>query len=230
MDTSTTAAASIVGHTTISNPSWTAILTGAWGERTGVINNVFTPWTYDRFPTVFNQLEALDFGYRHHGHRRLGRHHRHRRRRLGPVPTTTSTSRRSRATRTGWRPMTRSETRRRRRSRAPTRRPELHLQLLRRGRRERAHVRRRVAGVRGRHQQRRQEPRQDHGAVTLRETTRAKSGPSSWSPTTVTSRRRASVTASNHPMRHRHSSSPTARISRTATSTGSTRSSTSRRR
>ena len=59
MGTSTTAAPSIVGHTTISNPSWTAILTGVWGERTGVINNVFTPWTYDKFPTLFNQLEAL---------------------------------------------------------------------------------------------------------------------------------------------------------------------------
>ena len=58
MDDSTTAASSIVGHTTISNPSWTAILTGVWGERTGVINNVFTPWTYDRWPTVFNQLET----------------------------------------------------------------------------------------------------------------------------------------------------------------------------
>ena len=41
----------------------------------------------------------------------------------------------------------------------------------------------------------------------------------SWSPTTVTSRSRASATASNHPMRQRLSSSPTARISRTATST-----------
>lgn len=60
MAESTTGPASIVGHTTISNPSWTAILTGAWGERTGVINNVFTPWTYDRFPTVFNQLEGYD--------------------------------------------------------------------------------------------------------------------------------------------------------------------------
>ena len=58
MEDSTTAASSIVGHTTISNPSWTAILTGVWGERTGVINNVFTPWTYDNWPTVFNQLEA----------------------------------------------------------------------------------------------------------------------------------------------------------------------------
>jgi hypothetical protein len=58
MEDSTTAASSIVGHTTISNPSWTAMLTGVWGERTGVINNVFTPWTYDKWPTVFNQLEA----------------------------------------------------------------------------------------------------------------------------------------------------------------------------
>lgn len=60
MGDSTNAASSIVGHTTISNPSWTAILTGVWGERTGVINNVFTPWTYDTWPTVFNQLEALE--------------------------------------------------------------------------------------------------------------------------------------------------------------------------
>jgi hypothetical protein len=60
IDTSTTASASIVGHTTISNPSWSAILTGVWSERTGVINNVFTPWTYDTWPTVFNQLEESD--------------------------------------------------------------------------------------------------------------------------------------------------------------------------
>ena len=60
MGASTTAAASIVGHTTISNPSWTAILTGVWGERTGVTNNVFTPWTYNTWPTVFNQLESID--------------------------------------------------------------------------------------------------------------------------------------------------------------------------
>ncbi|KAA0097879.1 phosphodiesterase [Mycolicibacterium sp. P1-18] len=60
MQHSTTAASSIVGHTTISNPSWTSILTGVWGERTGVINNVFTPWTYDKWPTVFDQLESID--------------------------------------------------------------------------------------------------------------------------------------------------------------------------
>jgi hypothetical protein len=60
IENSTNSAPSIVGHTTISNPSWTAILTGVWGERTGVINNVFTPWTYNSFPTVFNQLESLE--------------------------------------------------------------------------------------------------------------------------------------------------------------------------
>lgn len=59
---STTGPSSIVGHTTISNPSWSAILTGNWGEETGVINNVFTPWTYDEYPTVFNQIEQLEEG------------------------------------------------------------------------------------------------------------------------------------------------------------------------
>lgn len=58
----TTAPASIAGHTTISNPSWSSILTGAWGEKTGVINNIFTPWTYNNWPTVFNQLETLNPG------------------------------------------------------------------------------------------------------------------------------------------------------------------------
>ncbi|CAN3129061.1 alkaline phosphatase family protein [Mycobacterium sp. smrl_JER01] len=59
MQGGTTAASTIVGHTTISNPSWSSILTGAWGEKTGVINNVFTPWTYEKWPTVFTQLESL---------------------------------------------------------------------------------------------------------------------------------------------------------------------------
>ena len=56
----TTAVSTIVGHTTISNPSWTGILTGVWGETAGVINNVFTPWTYNKWPTIFNQLETYD--------------------------------------------------------------------------------------------------------------------------------------------------------------------------
>ncbi|WP_197380649.1 alkaline phosphatase family protein [Mycolicibacterium mengxianglii] len=60
MNTGTTGPASIVGHTTISNPSWTTILTGVWDTKSGVINNVFTPRTYDTWPTVFNQLEAAN--------------------------------------------------------------------------------------------------------------------------------------------------------------------------
>lgn len=60
MNASTTGIATIVGHTTISNPSWSAILTGAWDNQTGVINNIFTADTYMKWPTVFNQLEAFD--------------------------------------------------------------------------------------------------------------------------------------------------------------------------
>ncbi|MGB1226040.1 MAG: alkaline phosphatase family protein, partial [Mycobacterium sp.] len=58
----TTAPSSIAGHTTISGPSWSSILTGTWGETTGVINNVFTPWTYDTWATAFNQLETFNPG------------------------------------------------------------------------------------------------------------------------------------------------------------------------
>ncbi|OBK28849.1 hypothetical protein A5634_19605 [Mycobacterium asiaticum] len=55
---STTSASTIIGHTSISNPSWTTIQTGVWSETAGVTNNVFTGWTYDNWPTVFNQLEG----------------------------------------------------------------------------------------------------------------------------------------------------------------------------
>ena len=101
MDTSTDSAPSIVGHTTISNPSWSAILTGAWDNKTGVINNVFTPWTYDEWPTVYNQLETYDSGIETKAIARLGRHRRHRRRRLDPPPTNVATSHRS-AGDTNW--------------------------------------------------------------------------------------------------------------------------------
>ncbi|WP_237024383.1 alkaline phosphatase family protein [Mycolicibacterium vaccae] len=62
MQGATTAASTIVGHTTISHPSWSAVLTGAWGEKTGVLNNVFTPSTYRKWPTVFTRLETLSDG------------------------------------------------------------------------------------------------------------------------------------------------------------------------
>lgn len=57
MEQSVTSASTIVGRTTISNPSWTTIQTGVWSETAGVSNNVFTSWTYDNWPTVYNQLE-----------------------------------------------------------------------------------------------------------------------------------------------------------------------------
>lgn len=58
MSQSITSASTIVGHTSVSNPSWTTMQTGVWSETAGVTNNVFTPWTYDDWPTVYNQLEA----------------------------------------------------------------------------------------------------------------------------------------------------------------------------
>ncbi|ORV73058.1 PE domain-containing protein [Mycobacterium gastri] len=58
MQQSVTSASTIVGHTSISNPSWTTIQTGVWSETAGVTNNVFTPWTYDTWSTVYNQLEG----------------------------------------------------------------------------------------------------------------------------------------------------------------------------
>lgn len=60
MNTGTSAASTIIGHTTVSNPSWTGVLTGVWSEQAGVSNNVFTPWTYDTWPTIFNQLETYN--------------------------------------------------------------------------------------------------------------------------------------------------------------------------
>jgi len=57
MDEGITGATSLVGHTTISGPSWTTILTGAWDDKTGVINNLFDPAPYDAWPTAFNLIE-----------------------------------------------------------------------------------------------------------------------------------------------------------------------------
>ena len=54
----TTAASTIVGHSTISLPSFTAIMNGVWGETAGVINNVYYAETADEYPTVFNTLET----------------------------------------------------------------------------------------------------------------------------------------------------------------------------
>lgn len=58
MDQGVTGTTSFVGHTTISGPSWSTILTGAWDDKTGVFNNIFNPRPYDSWPTAINLIEA----------------------------------------------------------------------------------------------------------------------------------------------------------------------------
>jgi len=62
MEEGTTAATSIVGHTTISGPSWTTVMTGVWDSKSGVINNIFSPAPYTKWPTAINILEAHNPG------------------------------------------------------------------------------------------------------------------------------------------------------------------------
>jgi hypothetical protein len=52
-----TGTTSLIGHTTISGPSWSTILTGVWDDKSGVINNLFDPEPYTKWPTVINLLE-----------------------------------------------------------------------------------------------------------------------------------------------------------------------------
>ena len=60
MNQGVTGVTSMVGHTTLSGPSWTTILAGVWDNKSGVINNIFNPAPYDSWPTVFNLLEYHD--------------------------------------------------------------------------------------------------------------------------------------------------------------------------
>lgn len=57
MSQGVTGATTLVGHTTISGPSWSTILTGAWDNKTGVFNNIFNPRPYRSWPTAFNLIE-----------------------------------------------------------------------------------------------------------------------------------------------------------------------------
>ena len=57
MDEGVTGATTLVGNTTISGPSWSTILTGAWDNKTGVINNLFDPAPYTAWPTAINLIE-----------------------------------------------------------------------------------------------------------------------------------------------------------------------------
>ncbi|MEB3033066.1 alkaline phosphatase family protein [[Mycobacterium] nativiensis] len=57
MDQGITGTASITDHTTLSGPSWSTILTGVWDDKHGVVNNLFRPEVYDKWPSVFNLIE-----------------------------------------------------------------------------------------------------------------------------------------------------------------------------
>ncbi|MFI5779221.1 alkaline phosphatase family protein [Nocardia sp. NPDC051570] len=50
---------SIAPHTTVSCPSWSAVLTGVWDTRTGICDNDATcsPEHLGRYPTVFNRIK-----------------------------------------------------------------------------------------------------------------------------------------------------------------------------
>ncbi|MGB3894006.1 MAG: alkaline phosphatase family protein [Mycolicibacter sinensis] len=57
MDRGVTAATSIIGHQTMSTPSWSTILTGVWDDKHGVVSNVYRPEPYTTWPSVFNLIE-----------------------------------------------------------------------------------------------------------------------------------------------------------------------------
>lgn len=56
----TTGSSSILGHPTISAPSWSTILTGVWNTKHGVQDNSFTGARYDQYPSAFTQIERAD--------------------------------------------------------------------------------------------------------------------------------------------------------------------------
>ncbi|WP_067535302.1 alkaline phosphatase family protein [Nocardia crassostreae] len=51
---------SIKGHITVSGPSWSTVLTGVWDTKHGVKNNDFTAAPFDKYPSVFTQIEKAD--------------------------------------------------------------------------------------------------------------------------------------------------------------------------
>ncbi|WP_175420424.1 alkaline phosphatase family protein [Rhodococcus sp. SGAir0479] len=53
----TSGQSSILGHPTISGPSWSTILTGVWHTKHGVVDNSFDGSRYDRYPTAFTRIE-----------------------------------------------------------------------------------------------------------------------------------------------------------------------------
>ena len=60
MDQGITGTTTFVGHTTLSGPSWSTILTGAFDNKTGVFNNIFNPAPYISWPTATNLIEYYE--------------------------------------------------------------------------------------------------------------------------------------------------------------------------
>ena len=228
MGTSTNSAPSIVGHTTVSNPSWTAILTGAWDNKTGVINNVYTPTDIRQMADGLHPTRDLRFGHRDNGHRRLGRHRRYRRFRrcrrgrsrlhLAEVPNDPNWSKTDEAV-TDETVKTLEGPEGDYTNEAPNFLVTYLVQVDENGHLYGADSEEYEEAIQ----------RTDDNLGEIMDAVaaarlprarpapaRARTGPSSWSPTTATSRSRASATASNHPMRQRHSLSPTVPNSATA--------------
>ncbi len=53
----TSGQSSILGHPTISGPSWSTILTGVWHTKHGVVDNSYSGARYDEYPTAFTRIE-----------------------------------------------------------------------------------------------------------------------------------------------------------------------------
>ncbi len=54
----TSGRSSILGHPTISGPSWSTILTGVWHTKHGVVDNSFEGANYAEYPSVFTRIET----------------------------------------------------------------------------------------------------------------------------------------------------------------------------
>ncbi|WP_420881019.1 alkaline phosphatase family protein [Rhodococcus sp. (in: high G+C Gram-positive bacteria)] len=55
----TSGQSSILGHPTISGPSWSTILTGVWHTKHGVVDNSYDGARYDLYPTAFTRIEQV---------------------------------------------------------------------------------------------------------------------------------------------------------------------------
>lgn len=56
----TSGQSSILGHPTISGPSWSTILTGVWHTKHGVVDNSYNGARYDEYPTAFTRIEQAN--------------------------------------------------------------------------------------------------------------------------------------------------------------------------